>query len=905
MISNPLTDISNCVIWLDAADTSTLGTSSIGVSPIADGDLVQYWQNKANPAKSFIQTSSTSSPTYYATLSVVNLENQYTNPTLRYFGSPGNEFVFNKEITVIMLCSITRQKTIGTGSVDKRMFELSAANVVNNQIAGQPQTSMFVPLMVSENSLGWTGTPDSYGVTVGSGLNRDEVYIPGGTDNRNSYNYRNVCQIGLDISQNISEAFMITSRLADNFLVNFEGLNRTNALSANGTLLNYRQQDGSPVGVLKAALVSFGQFTGAIYEILVYDKALSIEELNDIQNYFYRKWTPVGVKIKRDVYPENSGDWSTMNWSIGSEPSPWNIIQPTDEIYANNGYTVNIDTNIHVDSIVNKRVKDINNVLTLGTNNSDAFNLTNGISITADLVSTSSNTYWLTLSPAATATIYGSFYGGGAGTVQIFLTHLKRFASDSEIRNYLIPFGYDNTFDAVSNGTVYKNKVYTLSAAGTTSLTINGDIVSSGKKRKYMGAAYQGYRPVNWSSSSPLFLNGNIIYRGYTSNNSTPAGTNRVFHVVTSGPFYMKGDIYPSRVYNNISGVYNYGVYSTNVMFLTGNVYAGTGIEGVSIVNDGGELYVNGNLEADSGAPSDGARAIVSTGNGKNYIKGNILGTKINIAANSTNVYTLELRNNSFCSVIGDVYGGVGNTLAAGILAGNTSSLNVSGNVYPLVGPGIYSTSTSAVSVYFTNEGINYSGGEYSVPAILANRMFIVDAPNPVKKFTKFQKTDGNKTFYWTDSLTFSHPPSADVKYNLLYGPSYSLSGTMHIPETSAVAWDIPVKTNVRVNKIIPGERYEIIYSDPFVPFTNFGAESNIPGVTFVATGSSSRGGLGIAKTVGKSVVTTVDIMREKVNNMDPGDPYNPTLRTFLENSITRFETISALAKCYNYYPET
>jgi hypothetical protein len=340
-------------------------------------------------------------------------------------------------------------------------------------------------------------------------------------------------------------------------------------------------------------------------------------------------------------------------------------------------------------------------------------------------------------------------------------------------------------------------------------------------------------------------------------------------------------------------------------MFLTGNVYTGTDQNNYSIINSSGALYKEGNLETDVGAPNNDGRALICSGNSKTYIKGNVLGSKISVVTNTTNVYTLQLNNSSYCSIIGDVYGGVGNRFSGGILLENTASLMVSGNTYSLVGPGIFSNSVSAVSAYYTDDGINYSGGEYSTPPIIARKMFLLDAPDNNKKFTKFQKADGGKTFYRTDQLTFSHPPSADVKYNLRYGPSYSLSGSMHIPETSAVAWDIPVKTDVRINRLIPGERYEIISTDPFVPFTDFGAESNIPGVTFVATGSSTRGGLGIARTVGKSVVTTVDIMRENVNNMDPGSPYHPTWRTFLDNNITRFETISALAKCYNYLPET
>jgi hypothetical protein len=882
---------------------------------MTDGDLVQYWQNKANPSKNFSQDSSTASPTYYASLSAVNLENQYTFPTLRYFGTPGNEFVFNKEMTVIMLCSITRQKTIATGTVDRRMFELSAANVVSNQLVGQPQTSMYVPLLVSENVLGWTGTPDSYGITIGSGINqRWPSPSPGVGDQRNNYNYRNACQRGLDISQNISEAYMITSRLADNFLVNLEGLNRTNAIDGDGTLLNYQSLGGSPIGILKAALVSFGQFTGAIYEILVYDRALSFEELNDIQNYFYRKWTPVGVKIKRDVYPENSGNWSTMNWSIGSEPSPWNTIRSTDEVYTNEGYLVNIDTDIHVDSLVNKNLKDINNILAIGTGNNGTFNLTNGVSITADLVSTSANHYWITLSPAATATINGSFYGGySTPALRFFTTPPGRYASDSELQTYLTGLGLvegvtNSAIDRIANSTVSKNKVYALSADGTCSLTINGNIVSASKTRKYLNPAGQGYRPVFWNSTAPLFLNGDIIARGVTWNSNGSGNItnlNRVYHIVTSGPFYMKGDIYPSRVYNNLGQPWNFGLSSSNVTYLTGNVYTGTGDNGWSIINSNGALYIEGNLETDFGSPNNNGRALICSGNSKTFIKGNVLGSKIGVNTNTTNVYALQLNDNSYCSIVGDVYGGVGNRFSGGILLENTASLMVSGNIHSLVGPGIFSNSVSAVSAYYINEGINHSGGEYSTAPIIARKMFLSDAPNNNKKFTKFQKTDGDKTFYWTDQLTFSHPLSADVKYNLLYGPSYSLSGSMHIPETSAVAWDIPIKTDVRINKLIPGERYEIISIDPFVPFTDFGAESNIPGVTFVSTGSSTRGGLGIARTLGKSVVTTVDIMRENINNMDPGSSHHPTWRTFLDNNITHFETISSLAKCYNYFTKT
>lgn len=916
MISNPLTDISNCVIWLDAADTSTLGTTTTGPGVIGNGDFIRYWKNKANPSKSFTQSISNKPPTYYANLSAVNFENAFTDPYLRYSAGPGDEFVFDKQITVIMLCSVGSQSHSNSS---KTMLELSAAYINANDTSN---LSIYTPLRVSGNVVGWTGADDTFGATVGSGLNMNPFSLPGTMFNYAQYAHVNAGALGIDLSQNISDAYMFTSRLSDYSFCNFSGLTRSETISADGVLLNLGAFAGSPRGILKSVQTSIGYFIGAVYEVLIYDKALSFDELTDIQNYFYRKWTPIGVKIKRDVYPKSSGNWNSVNWSINSEPFPWNQITPTDSICTNNGYSVNIDTNIHVRKITNNRnISDIENPILQTIGNAGTFNITNNVSITADFVGVGSGHYFITISPTVSAVINGSFYGGGSLVrVPIYKTASNSFIHSTELRNYLVARSLIDPSDSTATnnvtysdiggsrvGAIGLNRTFILSAEDQSSLTVNGNITSTvGPNRLYMGGPYQGYRAIQWNSTSPLFINGDIIMRGVVGNSNAPGGLNRCWHVVSSGPIYMKGDIYPSRVQKQIDANYNYGIESTNVVYLTGNVYGGPngGHSYIGIYNRGGELYIEGDLIVDNGLPTTGDNinnAVYCDGNSKTYIKGNVLGPRIE---SGNNIYALNLRGTSYAYVLGNVEGGGGAVDCGGIRVQDTASVEVSGDVLPIVGPAIYSTSTTPISVYLINDGLNYSGGEYSVPPILAKKMFISESSDINKKFTKFQKDEGNGkdfTFYLTDSLTFSYPLSEHVRYGLTYGPSYSLSGAMHIPETSAVAWNVPVNTDVRITELKAGERYEIITVDPFVPFTNFGAKSNTPGLTFTATGPSTRGGLGIARQTGKSVVTTVDIMRENVSNMNPGTHNNPMLRTFLENSITEFETISAIAKSFNY----
>ena len=884
MITDPST-IPNCVIWLDGADVSTLGPAPTGPGVVNDGSLIQYWENKVDPAKSFTQNSNLTSPTYYQSLSAINLESQYTDPYLAYIATPGNEFVYNKEQTTIVLGSFTKQRHT-TGH--KYIFQ-------QIDTVGTLSTKIYAPLLITTTSTGWDGTSYEYGHhAFGSGLNR--------TDN---YAYYNLGARGYNVHQGIDEASMLVSRLADNSLINYNGLSKTDTVSSDCTLLNFFELGGSPVGTLSAAETRIGQYVGAVYEVLVYDRALTFNELKDINYYFYRKWTPAGLKILRDVYPVASGNWSNPAiWSINTEPAGWNTIVPTDYIYTDGGHVVDIDVDAHVEAIINK---DLHSLFWIASGDNGRFNITNGVSLTADFDNRSVENYYVTMSPAATATITGSFYTEGYHTeADLWVKELSGLviatnadnAGIPRLRNRLLAeklININNNIDRVEVNQTYvlRSNVWTLSAGSNSSLTINGNITCLPRRVRYKGYAGQGYKAINWASNAPLNINGDVLFESYVWWSGLYA-----LPIVNYGHLNVVGNVRLAGIVGYSRGSYVQGItnYSTGTLSITGNVNEGLSTGGWGVINYGGTVHLNGNAECVTGSGYYSG-TIYNSNNGKLYIKGDVKGPQIN---GLEAAYSVRCVNDSYTSIVGNVYGGVGAIDAGGIWVENTASVVISGDLIPNYNPAIYSTSTTPLSVFLVNDGINYSTGEYSVCSIVARSKYIKESDILSKKFTRFTSSTNTPIYYWSSALagTFTFPATNNVRTGLVYGTP-STTGTMDVPPVTAVTIDCPIdENNVTITNLIPGRRYEIVELDSFYSFKNVGADANAIGVSFVATNPAPYG-TAVAKTVGTAVINSMELLDEDLDNLTIGSNTNPTLGTALRNLVLT-ESVSAIAKGFN-----
>lgn len=771
MINNPL-DVPNCVVWLDGADSTTMGQlCATGTGDIADKQLVGLWKDKTT-GKEFYQNGSNNRPCYIEQLSCLNFTFANSNNSLSYINN-SNPIVYTQQTTfaVVEMDSGIQQDYIYTQS-----------EYLSSGLQG------YTPLMVGASF-------DHLGrIFVGSQANRNDNWLQA------SYS---------TLRQFPNKPTVLCSKHTGTQILNFVD-GRPAGLS--NSVLNENAVGISTVGVLSASNTTIGtNFNGKISEIISYDRALSDKELTDVFYYLARKWSPVvGRPFERNVYPTETGNWSTINWSASSEPVPWNKPLPTDWVYTGTNCVVNIDTDVKVDSLVHRDPYS-----GLADSNYGTFRLTNGVSLSADLLNVSRNSVstlpshrFVTIANAASAEIVGTFY-----------THIG------------------GTND--SNSRTASNYPLTLSADGTSQLTVRGNV--TGYPRYYTRPATRT-KSIEWLSSSPLIIYGDVIgghpyVRGCIENYS-------------SGNIYVYGNVYGTQDPKSISQ-YNsyasagYGAIrnmstSTGSIFISGDVHSGYSNNHYGIYNESntGNVYINGNIRnafLNSTNVTAGIRSNSSTTT--IFVTGNVYGAEDTLNDNlNFGIYS----TGSSIRVNGNVYGGSIGASNAGI-ASNSANIIVNGNVIGRGAAGIRCTSnTQALSVFYTDKGIvnGYNPTE-QCPAIAARRYQVFPNYSVSTNYSEFTSKENQAFYFWPDTVSFTIPVSSDVVSGFNYG---TLTGSCVVPDQSAVGIEIPVSSPVKITDLIAGQRYEILNTDGISSFTSVGAPYDNVGTRFFALCSAPFG---------------------------------------------------------------
>lgn len=146
-----------------------------------------------------------------------------------------------------------------------------------------------------------------------------------------------------------------------------------------------------------------GAFTN-FYEVIFYNRELTKDEINDVEDYLIRKWNSILIGSARQVWALSDGDLSDSSiFSISSEPSPFNVLLSSDVIYTN-GYTLTATTN--------QRFAIITNYMTPTTDRSGGtVVMTEGVTLSAKVIGGCSPAS-VFVPPGTACTILGNVFGG-------------------------------------------------------------------------------------------------------------------------------------------------------------------------------------------------------------------------------------------------------------------------------------------------------------------------------------------------------------------------------------------------------------------------------------------------------------------------------------------------------------
>ena len=706
MINSPL-EISNCVIWLDGTDTATLSTlSAVGMAGnavVGNLSAVGCWANKGSlsavgPTGNFTNLGgdSTTRPIYIASLSSV-----------RFDGS-------NDYLTL----SATQTYTAETVFVVTSPYRYRGNDSIYSQAAsGASDWANYAPLLQAATPLGTVCT-----VVNNEGIARGGV-----------------------LHRSLSSFDIFTSRHTGASLINFRNGESSTPYTTNlGTLIALRHRIGASISNTG---VAGNNYSGDISEVIVYSRALTNAEREDVEYYLARKWSVLN-SIPRQVYALKSGNWSDNQlWSVSADPVPWNFPLSADNVYTNS-FTVTADSPTRVDTIRNSAL--VPNISAGGS-----FWLANGVSLSANVIGNGTNYCIIggipnakgflfgqsmqstSLSAINNNTIYLSGYTFG-GVASYTTSHIEALSSNLIFVNCTFPRpAFATTVGFVNFRGGGANTAYYLSA--------NNCIIGD-----YSGVGNAG-AVLTFSNSFPVgyFNNCNI---GSSGGGSGAPGRGINF-ASTNGILYVVNCVlssYPNTQWEGDS----FQIGNTNTGYFDNCVLLGGGgaSENCCAIDNGGLLYIT-----------------------NSSLRGGTAGHAI--------------RNSGTCYIsANNLFTGLG-----GAIINNTGTLSLFASASDLIANNFTNAiiSTGSLSATVGNI-INAPNGRQ---AIYAPRYQVFPSASPT--YTR-QAVNGYDSYvdYWTSNATFTYPASSDVVLNTTYNNN-SLTGTMVLPPVSSVVVGCPVGRSV------------------------------------------------------------------------------------------------------------
>jgi hypothetical protein len=520
-----------------------------------------------------------------------------------------------------------------------------------------------------------------------------------------------------------------------------------------------------------------------VCEVIVYNRELTPTEKSEVEYYLTRKWSSLNSTIPRYVYATKNGSWSDSTvWSINTEPSPWNVILSSDNVYSNT-FTVTANSSTRVSTVQNAAL--VPNIAAGGS-----FILSNDVSLSASIIGNGTQYCMLANVPNSNCSLYGSFLQSSAlsstNNNTIYLqgftftgaggpANVLALSSNLIVVNCVLPGNVGGSFRIQLGGSA--NTSYYLSA-------INCNVGD------YSGFGNSGTL-INFINSSPIGYFRNCNFGSSGGGNGWPG--KGVWFSSTNGTAYVTNSVLSSYPNTQWSGN-SFTINSTNTGYFDNCVLLGGGSanENCCAISNGGLIYIT-----------------------NSSLRGGTAGHAV--------------RNSGTCFISANsLFNGIG-----GAIINNTGTLSLFASASDLIANNITNAIISTGSLSATVRNIINAPNGYQ--AIFASRYHVF--PGTSATYTR-HAVNGYDSYvdYWTSNATFTYPASSDVVLNTTYNNN-TLTGSMALPNTSAVFLDCPVgSTTTTIFQVTTGNRY-LITSNPLnTNFTLVGASSNTPGTIFTAT---------------------------------------------------------------------
>jgi hypothetical protein len=311
-------------------------------------------------------------------------------------------------------------------------------------------------------------------------------------------------------------------------------------------------------------------YKGDISEVIVYNRALTNAEREDVEYYLTRKWNFLN-SIPRQTYAIKNGLWSdSATWSVSAEPSPWNFPLSADNAYTNT-FTVTADSSTKVDTIRNSALAP--NILSGGS-----FVLANGVSLSANVFGGTAP-YIVTLLPTASATLVGTIQAGStvefnsvSATQNSSLTIVGDVYGGQILTTGQSSLIYENDTQNYIFGNIYggKGRGYGVYVRGNSTLNVVGNVLGGTSQ------ATSGAHGINFAGSSKGNIIGNV-YGRFDRGAAVSMGSTSVVNITGSViSETLAKSIEQSSALSNltITGDVTDILVSSGTLNVLGNVYA-------------------------------------------------------------------------------------------------------------------------------------------------------------------------------------------------------------------------------------------------------------------------------------------------------------------------------------------
>jgi hypothetical protein len=309
VISDP-TGISDCIIWLDATDLTTLSSFSAtnidlvnnkNYNTLSNGDRIGYWGNKVgNQAQyNFVNYFGLTSnrPYYNTSLSAI----EFVGETQSFLTADFNSSISNQTVVVFTMPK--------GGCQGHRIF--------TQHILNRDDSSDLIPLIQAQ-----------FNGNIGSFQNaayRSEASITRSKGKFSAYFYNYTT---------------LTSRISVCVNLNTPTLYTTSPTM--GAMTVARMRMGGRIqtnGNADTAGSTASHYDGLVREVIVYNKSISSIERESLMRYLSGKWD-LERHQEGSVYALQTGNWDTILWSTSSLPCP------SGDIVFSNGFNVFINRSL-------------------------------------------------------------------------------------------------------------------------------------------------------------------------------------------------------------------------------------------------------------------------------------------------------------------------------------------------------------------------------------------------------------------------------------------------------------------------------------------------------------------------------------------------------------------------------